>query len=192
MGKNQFLGPKRYGGYSGRIYPLSRPARSLLPTEGISLRGHALSLYDKNPFILKGQDGKERTTTKLWISDIPLSCDGADIEPAIARLGCVLHRSLMFEKIRNKAGKLNRFLTGRRFVHNEVPAGKPPREIGEGGRFHSSSVPQRAAQEREETSSLHQLFTARSVGQRLPQRFHVPDVSQERTQVWKCSLHCLS
>ena len=28
--------------------------------EGIGLRGHALSLYDENPFILKGRDGKER------------------------------------------------------------------------------------------------------------------------------------
>ena len=133
MGKNHFSGPKRHGGYGGRIYPLSRPARSLLPTEGISLRGHALSLYDKNPFILKGQDGKERPTTKLWISDIPLSCDGADIESAIVKLGCVLHSSLIFEKVRNKDGKLNRFLTGRRFVHNEVTASPLETSVKVGG-----------------------------------------------------------
>ena len=88
--------------------------------EGISLRGRALSLYDENPFILKGRDGKERPTTKLWISDIPLSCDGADIESAIVKLGCVLCSSLIFEKIRNKDARLARFLTGRRFSYTEV------------------------------------------------------------------------
>ena len=98
-----------------RIYPLSYPARSQLLIEGLNLRGHALSLYDKNSFILKGQDGKERRTTKLWISDIPLSCDGAEIESVIVKLGCVLRSALIFEKIRNKDGKLTRFLTGRRF-----------------------------------------------------------------------------
>ena len=89
--------------------------------EGIGLRGHALSLYDENPFILKGRDGKEMPTTKLCVSDIPLSCDGADIEFAIVKLGCVLCSSLIFEKIRNKDAKLARFLTGRRFSYTEVP-----------------------------------------------------------------------
>ena len=101
--------------------------------EGISLRGRALSLYDENPFILKGRDGKERPTTKLWISDIPLSCDGADIESAIVKLGCVLCSSLIFEKIRNKDARLARFLTGRRFSYTEVPASPLERSVKVGG-----------------------------------------------------------
>ena len=81
-GKETILGAREIRGL-WRIYPLSRPARSQLLIEGLNLRGHALPLYDKNPFILKGQDGKERPTTKLWISNIPISCDGADTESAI-------------------------------------------------------------------------------------------------------------
>ena len=37
--------------------------------------------------MLKGQDGKEKPTTKLWISDVPLSCDGADIESCDCEAG---------------------------------------------------------------------------------------------------------
>lgn len=81
-GKKTILGAREIRGL-WRIYPLSRPARSQLLIEGLSLRGHALPLYDKNPFILKGQYGKERPTTKLWISNISITCDGADTESAI-------------------------------------------------------------------------------------------------------------
>ena len=104
------------------IYPLSRLARAQLSIEGITLRGHALTLFDENLFILKGQDGRKTQSTKVWISDIPISCDGADIESALFRLGCVLRSSLIFKRIRNKDGKLTRFLTGRRFIFIDVPS----------------------------------------------------------------------
>ena len=69
---------------------MSRPARAQLLIEGITLRGPALTLFDKNPFILKEQDERETPQTKVCISDIPISCDGADIESALVRLGYVL------------------------------------------------------------------------------------------------------
>ena len=62
-------------------------------------------VHDKNPFILRGGSGEEMPVTKVWISDIPISCDGKDIETALVRLGCVLRSSLMNEKIRSKDGK---------------------------------------------------------------------------------------
>ena len=70
----------------------------------------------QKPIHLEGGSGEEMPVTKVWISDIPISCDGKDIETALVRLGCVLRSSLINEKIRNKDGKLTRFLTGRRFV----------------------------------------------------------------------------
>ena len=70
-----------------------------------------MQVYDKNPFIVRGGSGEEVPVTKVWISDIPISVDGKDIETALVRLGCVLRSSLINEKIRNKDGKLTRFLT---------------------------------------------------------------------------------
>ena len=74
-----------------------------------------MQVYD-NPFIVRGGSGEEVPVTKVWISDIPISVDGKDIETALVRLGCVLRSSLINEKIRNKDRTLTRFLTGRRFV----------------------------------------------------------------------------
>lgn len=104
-----------------RIYPLTRQARNTLLIEGMSIRGCLLQLHNKNPYIVKDQDGRENPATKLWLSDIPISCATSDIETALGRLGCQLRSPLIYEKTRNKDGKLTRFLTGRRFVYMSVP-----------------------------------------------------------------------
>ena len=119
VGKRQFSEPKKYGGYGDlpSVTPRTGPA--------VDRRYNiARSRFDsdKIPFILKGQDGRETPSTKMWISDIPISCDGADIESALVRLGYVLRSSLIFERIRNKDGKHTRFLTGRRFIFIDVPS----------------------------------------------------------------------
>ena len=64
----------------------------------------------------------EIPSTKLWISDIPLSCANEDIESALSRLGVVLRSKLIQEKNRNRDGKLTHFLTGRCFVFMNVPS----------------------------------------------------------------------
>ena len=119
-GSETILGAQEIRGL-WRLYPLSRKARNDLLINGLTLRQKTVQVHDKNPFILKGGDGQEIPVTKVWISDIPISVDGKDIETALVRLGCTLSSSLIFEKIRNKDNKLNRFLTGRRFVFVNVP-----------------------------------------------------------------------
>ena len=115
-----------------RVYPLSREARNCLLINGITLRGCTVQAHDKNPYIVR-ENGQEVPVTKVWVSDIPLSCDGKDIETALVRLGCVLRSSLIFEKIRNKDGKLTRFLTGRRFIFINTPAKPLERFLQIGG-----------------------------------------------------------
>ena len=105
-----------------RLYPTTREARNKLLVAGLTLKGTSIRLYDKNPYILRNQSGQEIPATKVYVSDIPLSCDNKDIETALIRLGCVLRSQVMYEKIRNKDGKLTRFYTGRRFVFINVPA----------------------------------------------------------------------
>ena len=59
-----------------RIYPLTSQARAQLFTDGLSLRGHSVRVCDKNPYIVSEQD-TETPVTKVWISDIPISCADA-------------------------------------------------------------------------------------------------------------------
>ena len=68
----------------------------------ISLIGHILTLFDKTPFILRGQDGMESPSTKLRISEVSISCDDKDNESAIVRLGCVLRSYLILAKMHNR------------------------------------------------------------------------------------------
>ena len=105
----------------------------MLLIDGITLRQQTVQVHDKNPFILRGGSGEEMPVTKVWISDIPISCDGKDIETALVRLGCVLRSSLINEKIRNKDRKLTRFLTGRRFVFVNTPEKPLERTVKIGG-----------------------------------------------------------
>ena len=116
-----------------RGYPLTRTARNKLLIENLTLRQKTVQVYEKNPFILRGGSGEEVPVTKVWISDIPISVDGKDIETALVRLGCVLRSSLINEKIRNKDGKLTRFLTGRRFVFVNIPQRPQERTVKIGG-----------------------------------------------------------
>lgn len=104
-----------------RIYPLTRSARDKLLIEGIEIGGQSFTLHNRNPYLISNGNGIEIPTTKLWVSDIPISVDDADIEGALLREGCVLRSKLMMDKIRTKEGKLTRFVTGKRFVFINLP-----------------------------------------------------------------------
>ena len=116
-----------------RVYPLTRTARNKLLIDNLTLRQKTVQVYDKNPFIVRDGSGEEVPVTKVWISDIPISVDGKDIETALVRLWCVLRFPLINEKIRNKDGKLTRFLTGRRFVFVNIPERPLERTVKIGG-----------------------------------------------------------
>ena len=105
-----------------RIYPLSRNARETLLLEGLEIGGQSLSLHARNPFILNNDTGIEVPTTKVWVSDIPISVENDDIESALVRVGCVLRSKLIMEKMRTKEGTLTRFVTGRRFAFINLPS----------------------------------------------------------------------
>ena len=81
----------------------ARP-KSVTVRRGVLLLGHRVQAYDQNPFILSGQNGDEIPSTKLWISDIPLSGASEDIESAPSRLGVVL-RSKLIQDLKNKKQK---------------------------------------------------------------------------------------
>ena len=103
-----------------RLYPANREARVQLLMEGISLRRVHVTLLDTNPFLIVGNNGQEIPTTRVTVSDIPLSYNKADIEAALKKLGCQLVSPIRYECDRDN-GKLTRWKTGRRFLFMGVP-----------------------------------------------------------------------
>ena len=104
-----------------RIYPKTNQVRQTLLSRGISIRGVVLQVLDKNPFIVKDQNGREKPYTKLWVDYIPISVSNEEIEEALVRIGCELRSKAVEERARNRDGKLTHFLTGRRYVFITVP-----------------------------------------------------------------------
>ncbi len=78
-------------------------------------------LWDKNPFLVREDNGQEVPTTRLTISDIPLSYSNDDIVKALEAIGCRLMSRLIFECDRDDNKRLTRWKTGRRFVYIALP-----------------------------------------------------------------------
>ena len=104
-----------------RVHPLTKTDKNMLLIDSLTLRQQTVQVYNKNPFIVRIGSGEEVPVKKVWILDISMSVDGKDVETALVRLGCGMESSLINEKIRNKDGKLTRFLTGPRFVFFNIP-----------------------------------------------------------------------
>ena len=126
-GPQSMEGAQRIGGL-WRLYPGNSQARLTLLLSGIELRGVHVALSDVNPFLL-GANGQEVDTTRLTVSDIPLSYSNKDIEDTLKRLGCILLSNLKYEHERDEKGKLTRWKTGRRFVYIETPAVPLQRDV---------------------------------------------------------------
>ena len=103
------------------VYPLARTDRNMLLIDSLTLRQQTVQVYNKNPFIVRTGSGEEVPVIKVRILDIPMSVDGKDTETALVRLEYGMKSSLINEKIRNKDGKLTRFLTGPLFVFFDYP-----------------------------------------------------------------------
>ena len=72
-----------------RVYPLTRTARNKLLIDNLTLRQKTVQVYDNNPFIVRGGSGEEVPVTQVWVSDIPISVDGKDIDSISKTRVCV-------------------------------------------------------------------------------------------------------
>lgn len=132
-GTHSMEGAQRIGGL-WRLYPAKLEARAALLVQGIALSGVHVELMDSNPFLVKGSGGQEVPTTRVIISDVPLSYSNEEIEEALIKLSCQLMSPIRYECARDDHGKLTRWKTGRRFVFITIPASPLPREV-DVGRF---------------------------------------------------------
>ena len=113
-----------------RLYPTSMESRANLLVAGIELANIRVNLHETNPFILYSTNGETVDTTRVLISDIPLSFSDDEIEGALKKLGCHFMSPLKHELDRDAvSGKLSKWKTGRRFVFVVVPKTPPPKTV---------------------------------------------------------------
>ena len=96
---------------------------------GLTAHGLHVKLHAKNPYIIQDQNS-ESPYTRVWISDIPISVSGTDIESALLGIGCNLRSPLIQEKVRDRDGKplertLKADIFNARIYHKEQPQKKP-------------------------------------------------------------------
>ena len=127
-GRGTIRGAQRIRGL-WRIYPRTTEARNILLVQGMTLWDVQITLLDKNPFILRDENGQEKPATKLWVSNVPISVDDSVIETALVKKGCELRAKIRKELARNKEGKLTNWETGRRFVYITVPTVPLPKSF---------------------------------------------------------------
>ncbi|KAI8493302.1 hypothetical protein Bbelb_293060 [Branchiostoma belcheri] len=121
--------PQGRGNAFWRLYPQSIDARlKHIQVGSITLRGQEASLLQKKPHVVR----QAATSTRVVVSNIPLSYDNEEIAKTLRSRGYKLTSRVIDERARNKDGKLTRFLTGRRFLYIEKPATPLPKRMSVG------------------------------------------------------------
>lgn len=121
-------GAQRIGGL-WRIYPQTREARAVLLVSGLKIQGVSVPVHNKNPYLMMSGDGEEIASTRVTISNVPLSGANEDIVHAIEAQGVTILSKLRYELARDGNNRLTRFKTGRRFLFIAVPDTPLPRRL---------------------------------------------------------------
>ncbi|GFR74412.1 hypothetical protein ElyMa_005754300 [Elysia marginata] len=109
-GRGSVLGAQRIGA-PWRLYPVGREALLKLLVEGVTIKNQKIKLHSQNPFIIRGNN--ETPTTRLTVSDIPISYSNEMLETNLLKLGIKMRSKIAMEKVRDRSGKLTDWITGR-------------------------------------------------------------------------------
>eukprot|EP00745_Piridium_sociabile_P016071 TRINITY_DN23897_c0_g2_i3.p1 TRINITY_DN23897_c0_g2~~TRINITY_DN23897_c0_g2_i3.p1 ORF type:complete len:111 (-),score=10.63 TRINITY_DN23897_c0_g2_i3:70-402(-) len=96
-GPGSIIGAQLIGGL-WRLYPVTKEARSALLVQGVRVRGISLQVNNMNPFILRGDSGEEKPSTKVWIDHVPISVADSELEQSLLKAGCELRSSVKMER----------------------------------------------------------------------------------------------
>lgn len=130
-GYDSVVGAQRIGGL-WRIYPKNRDVRQQLLVQGIILRSVSVSFLARNPFMVQvprsyrssgrsWRQGAQVPTTRLIISNMPLSFSDTEIQQALNHINVVFCSKLIQEYDRDANGKMTHWKTGRRFAYIILP-----------------------------------------------------------------------
>ena len=112
-----------------RIFVKTDEARTQLLMAGISMRGHAVTLSDTNPYRQVDTEGRDVVTTRLLISDLPMYMPDYEVEQMLDKLGVDQRSKVMYDRARDQQSRLSRFKTGKRFVYIVVPEHPLPKSV---------------------------------------------------------------
>ena len=105
-------------------------ARASILANGLSIRGHMISVMGENPFLVDG-----RETNRLTISNLPLSVSNDAVKSVLLDMGLRFSENLKWDMYRDNAGNQTSFKNGKRFVYIPPPAQPLPKTIKVNGMF---------------------------------------------------------
>lgn len=111
-----------------RLYIDIQANRIKLITQGLEIRGSAVQVFDRNPFVTYDNEN----ATRILIKDIPLSVHESIILGELENKKCKIHGPIQYQKLRVD-GKLTQCMTGDRVVFVDLPNQPLPRFM----RFHT-------------------------------------------------------
>ena len=120
VGRDGVLGAQLIGSLF-RIYLSNAEARVALLSKGLSLEGRTIEVCSQNPFSVRDGSGEEIPSTRLTVSDLPISVSNEALESALSKKGLKLRSKLKMEGIRDPQGKLTEWLSGRRYTWIDLP-----------------------------------------------------------------------
>ena len=112
-----------------RLYPQSEAARSRLVLKGFSLRGIRIFPTPTSPKRTFSRDGIVVQSTRLVISNLPISVSDTDILEEIRAAGYKPLSALSYDCLRDKNKRLTRFCNGNRSIFVVQPAGPLPKTV---------------------------------------------------------------
>ena len=112
-----------------RIFVKTEDARARLLMDGISMKGHAVTLSDTDPYKQLDSNGREVVTTRLLISDLPMYMPDYEVEEILDKLGVDQRSKVMYDRAWDQQGRISRFKTGKRFAYIVVPEHPLPKSI---------------------------------------------------------------
>ena len=100
-----------------RIYVTSGEARMKLLSVGFSINGYSVRPYDQNPYrpLISNNDPMQQTT-KVTISNLPLSIANEEIETMLRGMQCELQTKVAYEYVRDDDNRLTSIKNGNRSV----------------------------------------------------------------------------
>ena len=84
-----------------RIFVKTEEARTQLLMTDISMRGHAVTLGDTNPYRQVDTEGRDVVTTRLLISDLPMYMPDYEVEQMLDKLGVDQRSKVMYDRARD-------------------------------------------------------------------------------------------
>ena len=111
-----------------RIHMSDKEARYKVLTMKMTVRGKVIETFDRNPFIFVDDNGQSINTTKLSLTNLPVSVNDEELLFELKKTGVEILSDLKYEHVRSPVDKtlIDRFWNANRFLIIKVPDNELP------------------------------------------------------------------